>query len=365
MTEEVFFIRCDAAETDESLGGKLERVLKARDLLGFIQPRDMVAIKTHFGEADTDGYVRPLFLRLLAERIRRVPALPFMTETSTLYSGHRSNAIAHIAQAHAHGFGFETTRMPIVMADGLFGDEEVEVEIPGRIFPRVKIAALLAKIQALVAVSHFTGHIQTGFGATLKNLGMGLASRRGKLNQHSTAKPTVKKKKCTGCGVCQAWCPVQAISLASPASPASPVAAVVAVIDHSICIGCGQCLAVCRFDAIGYNWGASQEQLQKKMVEHALGVSRILKGRMLCLNFLTRISRDCDCMGPTRVILNDIGVLIGSDPVAVDAAALDLVEERLSAKGLRLPAQEFCRIQLEYAVQIGLGNAAYRLVDIS
>ena len=168
-------------------------------------------------------------------------------------------------------------------------------------------------------VSHFTGHMVAGFGATLKNLGMGCASRKGKLVQHSTAKPEIIIDTCTGCGTCVTWCPQEAIALHDD----------VAVIDGKKCIGCGQCLAMCRFDAVQYNWGATYEDLQKKVVEHAMGICSLFSGKSLFINVLTRISKDCDCMGDTyEKILPDIGILVSRDPVALDAASLEMVEKR-------------------------------------
>jgi uncharacterized Fe-S center protein len=206
--------------------------------------------------------------------------------------------------------------MPVIMADGLMGDEETEVEIPGRLYRSVKIASLIAKVQALVVVSHFTGHLAAGFGAALKNMGMGCSSRRGKMAQHSTARPRIKVAECTKCGQCVKWCPEEAIGMSEES----------AVIDPAKCIGCGQCLAVCRFDAVAYNWGVTYIDLQRKVVEHAWGVHRLNEGKSLYINYLTRISKDCDCMTTFEQVVPDIGVVISRDPVALDAASLDCVE---------------------------------------
>jgi len=210
--------------------------------------------------------------------------------------------------AYDHGFTYEATGLPIIMADGLLGDEEVEVPIDGQHYKSVKLATLIVKSQALVVVSHFTGHLAAGFGATIKNLGMGCSSRKGKMLQHSTAKPSIRKKKCTACGECVKWCPADAITLQDN----------IAVIDRKKCIGCGECLAVCRFDAVGYNWSQTYEHLQEKTLEHAMGVVNSKKDKIVYLNFLTRVSRDCDCMNTFEQIVPDIGVVIGFDPVAVD-----------------------------------------------
>ena len=353
MSEKVYWISAHDNESDELLCAKLGNLLTSENLLDCIAYKDVTAVKTHFGESQKLGYVRPLYLKMLGESIKGQGGIPFLTETSTLYKGNRSDAISHIAHAQSQGFDYPSTGMPIIMADGLFGDEDLAVPIKGKLYSTVHIAALFAKCNALVVVSHFTGHIAAGFGATLKNLGMGCASRRGKLRQHSTAKPEISVKECTGCGTCVEWCPQEAITLNDD----------LAFIDSEKCIGCGECLAMCRFNAVKYNWGATYEDLQKKVVEHAMGVCSLFPGKSLFINVLTRISKDCDCMGHTfEKIIPDIGILVSRDPVALDAASLKLIEEK-SGKSLAQLAHDIpYRCQLDYAGELDFGNQNYELV---
>lgn len=355
MIEKVFFIEAADNEQDEILCAKLKALIDAEDLLGFVLDHDITAVKTHFGESQKLGYARPLYLRMLGEQIKSRGGVPFLTETSTLYKGNRSDAIRHIAHANNQGFDYITTGMPIIMADGLFGDEEYVVPIGGKLYSTVKIASLFAKCNALVMVSHFTGHLAAGFGAALKNLGMGCASRKGKMAQHSTAKPKIVKKKCTACGTCVKWCPQEAIALLEDT----------AVIDSGRCIGCGECLAMCRFDAVKYNWGATYEDLQKKVVEHAMGVVSLFQGKSLFINVLTRISKDCDCMGHTfEKISPDIGILVARDPVALDAASLELVERAAGRSLAQLAYDIPYRFQIDYARELRFGHCDYELIRV-
>lgn len=359
MTEQnrakVYFIPCGHPADEDKLQRQLMQLIREKKLLGFIEAKDLVAVKTHFGEAGSQGYVRPHFFKGLADLIRRKNGKPFLTETSTLYVGQRSNAVDHLQLAYDHGFTPENTDMGIIMADGLLGDEETEVPISGIRYPSVRIATLAVKAQALVLVSHFTGHVASGFGAALKNLGMGLASRRGKLIQHSTATPSIKSKKCTACGMCIRWCPSFAIRIGEEK---------VAEIDAQKCIGCAECLAVCRFDAVAFNWSETYEALQEKITEHAFGVYETKRGKGLYINFLTRITRDCDCMNRYEPICQDIGILVGLDPVALDAASLDLVESRLGQTLDRVAYDIPIRRQLEHAAKIGFGTPEYHLLTL-
>ena len=278
-----------------------------------------------------------------------------MTETSTLYKGRRSNAVDHLIQAFDHGFAYENIGAPFILADGLSGNTEIEVQIEGIIFDRVSIAREVVFADSLIAVSHPTGHPEMALGAAIKNLGMGLSSRIGKLRQHSSVKPYVDAKACTLCRKCIQWCPVDAIVEKKEK----------AFILKEKCIGCGECLSVCNFDAIRYNWGVESADLQKRVAEHALGVILNKRGHCFFFNFLIDMTRGCDCYGDRQERnMPDVGILASPDPVAIDQATLDLTarrHERSIAKESE-PGLDGT-IQLEHAEKIGLGSRTYELLS--
>ncbi len=354
MKEKVYFLKISDTEDDKSIINRLENLIDAKDLLKIIDEYDMVALKSHFGESPKTGYVRPGYLKMIGSLIKKRKGQPFLTETSTLYKGNRSNAVIHALHLEKQGFGITNTGMPFIPADGLFGDEECEIEIPGKIYTSIKISYILEKIQSLVMVSHFTGHMLAGFGAALKNLGMGLSSRKGKMIQHSTMKPKVKNAQCTGCEMCVNWCPTGAVSMEGET----------AVIDQDECIGCGQCLAVCRFYAVEFNWGATYEDIQKKIIEHAWGAHKANEGKNLYINFVNKITKDCDCMPKFEVIAPDVGIVLSYDPVAADAASLDLVEEKAGKDFSDLGHNIPYRFQIDYAKEIGFGSTDYELEEV-
>ena len=76
-----------------------------------------------------------------------------------------------------------------------------------------KIGAAVADADIVISMTHFKGHEQTGFGGTLKNLGMGCASVGGKLELHCAAQPVVKTENCRGCNICVKHCAHDAIHL--------------------------------------------------------------------------------------------------------------------------------------------------------
>lgn len=358
MTESPTVHLCRVPDAQpETWPGAVERLLDAARPLGFVKPRDRVAIKVHVGEPGKAMPLPPEVSAVVAARLRALEAHPFFTDTAVLYTGPRSHGVAHTEVAVRRGFTLERAGAVFIPADGLAGNQEVQVEVPGRHSRRVGIAAAIADAQGAVIVSHATGHLATGFGATLKNLGMGCAARKGKLAQHSDTKPFVTRESCTGCGECVESCPSGALAADAEGK---------AVLDDATCIGCGECLAQCAYDAIGFRWDGSPTVLQEKMVEHALGAARALKGRYTCLLGIVNLTKHCDCWGAgSERVAKDVGFALSSDPVALDQAALDLVA---SAAGRPLDRLAWPKldgsVQLEHAERLGLGRRSYRLLEV-
>jgi uncharacterized Fe-S center protein len=116
---------------------------------------------------------------------------------------------------------------------------------------------------------------------------------------------------------------------------------------------------------VRFKWDSSNDQLQKQIAEHALGIVKHKKNRIGYLTFLTNMTKDCDCFtGKQKPIIPDIGVLAGSDPVALDQAAIDLTGQENPDNLARTayPAIDYS-VQLEYGEQIGLGSRQYELIE--
>ena len=211
--DDVFFVPVSDGEDPYSIAKKVKYLYDHSNAGGQFKKGDYIAVKTHFGESTNTTHIKPRIVKVIIDKLKQAGTLPFLTETSTLYRGKRSNALDHTALAVEHGFGFDKMGVPLIMADGIFGDDEKPVEIKGKHFNVVNIAAQIAKVQGVMVISHFTGHMGAGFGGAIKNIGMGLASRRGKLKQHSTISPRIDAGACTACGVCLEWCPKDTISM--------------------------------------------------------------------------------------------------------------------------------------------------------
>ena len=358
MASSVYMIETSVGEGEQAVSEKARKLFKAGGFAGCFKPNDFTAVKVHVGEHKNNTYIKAPCLKGLVEELLALKTKPFITDTSTLYTGRRHNAIDHTILATERGFSVEGLGIPFIVPDGLFGTAETAVRIGGKLDEEVLIAADIVRCQSILSIAHFTGHIATCAGATLKTLGMGCASRKGKMRQHSALKPHVKKDKCMRCGECHRHCPADAITLDR----------VQAHIDTDKCIGCAECVAVCRFDAVAYDWQQENDILQKSVAEHALGALKGKEGRAAFFNFVISVTKDCDCFDRTDMpkIVDDIGILASTDPVAVDKASIDLVEKR---GGKKLPkligdAKLDWHTQIDHAVEIGLGSAEYKLIDV-
>ncbi len=357
MKSDVFFIRADIREGEEKISQKARRLFKSQNFSNCFKEGDFTAVKVHVGEPPNNTYLRPGCIKGLIKELLALKTKPFLTDTGTLYTGRRHNAIDHAVLATEHGFDVAGLGIPFIAPDGLFGTAETAVKIDGQLNKEVFIASDIVRCQSVLSIAHMTGHIAACAAATLKTLGMGCTSRKAKMRQHSSIKPQVKKN-CTACGECIKHCPADAITMDD----------VRAHIDRDKCIGCAECLAVCRFDAVKYDWGAEDKILQKNIAEHALGVVKGKQGRMAFFNFLISVTDECDCMDRKNMplIVDDIGILAGRDPVALDKASIDMVEEAGGKTMPELIGRKMLapRYQIEHAHQIGLGSTDYNIIEL-
>jgi len=356
MSTPAYLLRFQHSDPIDRTKNRLKKLFKTAGFDKIIEKNDVTAVKVHFGEPGNISYLSYHYVEPIVRMIKSCGAKPFVTDTNVLYKSRRDNAIDHLAVAAEHGFTTEKLGAPIIIADGILGQNESEIEINAPLNKSVSLATELVSAYSAIVISHATGHLATGLGATIKNLGMGMSSRKGKLTQHSVSKPMISESKCTACGVCAKWCPVDAITVGED----------FAVIDDDICIGCGECLAVCRFNAVKFKWDSSSELLQKQIAEHALGIVKQKKGKMGYLTFMINMTKDCDCLAHKPIyVADDIGVLAGTDPVAIDQAVYDLTKEQNGKSLSQIAYPELdANVQLEYGEKIGLGSREYQLVEI-
>jgi len=334
---DVYFIPCSEGRP-ELLGAHALELLKILETKkNYAYPRKM-PIKVHFGEKGNTTFIPaetydPIIHYLSAREVE-----PFYIETNVLYRGERTTTEKHVRLARAHGF----TQIPIVIADGETGTDYVEVPIHKDYIQKCKIGKAYDRYPGFLVMSHFKGHMSAGFGGAIKQLAMGFASRGGKLDQHSGISPVVDASRCIACGICVDKCDFDAITLEE-----------VAVIHDDQCVGCAGCIAVCPEGAIRNRWDG--RNFLEKIAEYAYGAS--LGKDNLYISFLTGITEDCDCIGQTmKPLTRDIGVLASTDPLALDAACLDLLQKTTGHDYFNSG-----RVTLDHGVKIGLGSDDYTL----
>lgn len=365
MGSKVYFIDFRATYK-KNFSEKLKELLKKAGLEQCFFKRDLVALKLHFGETGNTAFIRPVYIRQIVKAIKNGGGIPFLTDANTLYAGTRGDAPNHLVTAITNGFDFAVTDAPIVIADGLRGATETSVNIEGKHITEAYIGTEIVQCDSLISVAHFKGHELTGFGGAVKNVGMGCASRRGKMVQHSGVSPKIDISKCTGCRMCADHCVHNAIQMVDGK----------AQINNDDCTGCGECILICEYKAVKIQWSRSIPVLLETMVDYCAAALKDKQGKMLFVNFINAVSPACDCAPYNDApIVRDIGVVASTDPVAVDQASVDLVNKEPALPGSCLEnkakagSDKFRTIypevdwehQLEYAEKIGLGSRKYIL----
>ncbi|MGD9048882.1 MAG: DUF362 domain-containing protein [Anaerolineae bacterium] len=374
MKSQVYFMDFRSTEK-ENLLQKLARLVHAAGIRDTFRARDLVAVKVHFGGPGNTSTVRPVYLRQIVHIIRETGGIPFLTDTTTLSEispPGRGDAPSHLQIAVENGFAYPVVDAPIVIADGLRGLSEVVVTIDQKRFEAVSIAAEIANADALISVAHFKLHEGAGFGGALKNLAIGCATRGAKLRQHSARPPKIIAEKCTACGRCVAHCPSGALTIVDNT----------VVRDADRCNMCAICYGDCPDRAFDIVWISSEEDpyfYHETKMEHALGALKGKEGRAFFVNFINHVSPNCDCYWHNDApIIRDVGVVASQDPVAIDQASLDLMNQEPGLPGTALktntaPGQDKVRgvypyskheIQLAYAQEISLGFRDYELIEI-
>ncbi len=316
-----------------------------------VKEGDIVAIKIHPGEYGNVTHVRPVIVRTVVDLVREAGGIPFVTDTTTLYKGMKFNAVELITCAAMNGFTYASLNAPFVVADGLRGDDGKEIYINGDELESITVASGIAEADCMIVISHGKGHPGSGFGGAIKHLGMGCLDKKGKIKVHEVAKPSIDPEKCVMCRKCVEICPWEAIRLPE--------------IDHSKCCGELSCIDICEQEAIVAPENA-EIKMQKRLGEAALGAIRALDGRIGYINWVYDLTPGCDCFNfSDEKFVGDIGILAGRDPVAIDSATIDLINEKMGdGKSIYDVWGVDPWIHIKAAERIGCGSRSYSLRDV-
>ncbi|HEX2957969.1 MAG TPA: DUF362 domain-containing protein [Chitinispirillaceae bacterium] len=355
MNSKVYFTPVKESDSVEVIKEKLSSLINKHAVFeSGMGDLKKVVIKIHFGEEGNTGYLRPEIVAVVCGKITSQGGEVIISDSNTLYRGKRMNSNDHLALAYEHGFRKEITGGTTVIADET-SDNVATIPINLQFIKDAKIPKLYIGTDLFISMAHFKGHLAAEFGGTLKNIGMGCATREGKMAQHSDLEPKINAYRCIGCGTCVDKCQVHALSLVQGK----------AKINAAKCTGCAGCIAVCPAEAIDVNWGSGAARMQEKMVEYAFAVLKNVP-RSLHINFATKITAECDCIAKDDPrITDDIGIFISEDPVALDQACFDAVIKQ-AGKDLFKEYHPHCdgNRQLMYAERLGLGSRKYEVIVV-
>lgn len=371
----VYFTDFHTKAFGDGLPTKLKKLIKKAGLPDLDLDGKFVAIKMHFGELGNISYLRPNYARAVVDVVKELGGRPFLTDCNTMYPGSRKNALEHLECAWENGFTPLTVGCPILIGDGLKGTDDVEVPVVGGEYVKqAKIGRAVMDADVFISLTHFKGHEMTGFGGTIKNIGMGCGSRAGKKEQHASGKPKIRSADCRGCRACQKECANGGLVFDAETKKMS--------VDEANCVGCGRCLGACNFSAIYFVNDNAQEALNCRMAEYTKAV---LDGRPnFHISLVVDVSPNCDCHGENDVpILPNIGMFASMDPLALDQACVDACLNASPMPGSQLarhladpefedlhdhfrnstPESEW-KSCLAHAEKIGLGSREYELIEL-
>lgn len=227
-----------------------------------------------------------------------------VTECNTAYEGGRDTTEKHLQTLKKHGWS-ERFRVDLLDAEG----PDMELDIPnGKVIKKNYVGKNLKNYDSLLVLSHFKGHPMGGFGGALKQLSIGIASSYGKAYIHGAGKPENL-------------------------------------------------------------WTTGQEKFLESMADAALSVVEYFGGNAVYVNVMKNMSVDCDCCAVAEdPCIKDIGVLISSDPVAIDQACIDLVYAATDDPGQRrflerLESRNGVHT-IEVAAELNVGSREYELIEV-
>lgn len=381
----VWFMDARARRFLESTAIKGRQLLEHSGWLDNLRQGDIVALKTHMGEAYNVGYLRPVIVRTLVDALKERGCRPFVTDTTTMpYHPwiSRTLALDHLETANNNGFNHSSMGCPVVIADGWLGTDDVVIDLKGRgnYLNKQFVSRAIADADALLSIAHFKGHPAGGYGGAIKNIGVGAASKRGKMNLHGALagdKPIVDPKLCPGrqCAwwqTCEDCCPEGAIEISDQGLKVDLEACVYCFACANLCVNMAEKNAIQRFDYL--------PALGRRIADSALAaVLTKEKGKTFFINYAMDVTPCCDCYGWTDTpFVNGLGILASYDPVAVDKACIDLMNEAglinseaedsgalaPGSKKLEIIKHKDIEVQIYGGRENGLGNPEYVLENV-
>ncbi len=226
-----------------------------------------------------------------------------VVECNTAYDGERNTTEKHLKLFDYHGWN-DLYDVDLLDAEG--PDKVLEIA-GGKVIKKNYVGKNLEKYDSMLVLSHFKGHPMGGYGGALKQLSIGVASSYGKAYIHGAGEP----------------------------------------------------------EKI---WTADHDSFLEAMADAAKSVTEYFGGNIVYVNVMKNMSVDCDCCAIAEdPCIEDIGVLVSTDPVAIDQACIDLVyavEDKGRAHLIERIESRNGVHTIEAAAALGCGTRDYELVKI-
>lgn len=282
-----------------------ENIIKLYEKLG-VKLEGKVAVKVHSGEEGNQNYLHPEFWKPVVEHVGGT-----IVECNTAYDGERNSTEKHEKLLERHEWNKYFTvdlmdREGPDIAIPVKNGKHLDKDIVGKTFP---------EYDSMLVLSHFKGHPMGGYGGALKQLSIGCASTAGKVNIHSAGKYQKTEEQ-----------------------------------------------------TILWDDLAAQDDFLESMAEAASAVTDHFDGRIVYINVMANMSVDCDCCAVAEdPCIEDMGILISTDPVAIDRACIDIVmqsddpgKEHFLERVLSKNGEH----TIDVAEELGIGTTAYELIEL-
>lgn len=333
---------------DKKWQGKIhDAMLGALQDVKGLKINEPVLVKPHIGEPKGTTFVTPHANTAIMEFLRYKNVKRIACGDSTVaYSGERgykenphNNCSRYLKLAAQRGWDakgplgtpFLILDRPGTSAKGIYEFAGEEVFLKGSFgrYKEIRGANGYQVAGTIINIAHMTLHPVAHFACAVKNIAMGGASYKGKLQMHQHYLPEIDKEKCLQCGECSIHCPEEALKWKSGDYPE---------LDKKSCIGCGECLSVCNEQGRAItmetvriaDWARGEDTMQNRLMDYAVGLIGNRWNSLLNIAHLYNITKNCDCFDIVqKPIVNDIGILIGMNPFAIDFYARYLISNEL------------------------------------
>ena len=293
-----------------------------------------IAVKMHFGEPGNNSAFTPKDIEPITDLLTEMNMDYYLYDSNVTYGGKRADISTHKAYAKSKGFNNVET-----------GDDFIEVK--GK-YLTYEVCTKLTDVDAVLVLSHVKGHVCTGFGGAIKNLGMGALTKKTKQDIHNGGKP-VFNEKCIQCSACVKCCPINGLELSDTMKHP----------NIKLCFGCSNCFYICPNKAIT----VENAPFDILLAEGAKSAQSKFK-KYYYVSEIRNITKNCDCMSdPGIVIADDVGWVMSQDGVAIDQAAYDLIVKQSGGVFLKNNKKKGTK-QLEAAEKFGMGKRKYVLKEL-